>query len=45
MFEFIKSGNFKRDIELTKKINKNVKSFDDWVKENKDKFIQTYADK
>ena len=35
MFEFFGSGKMERDVALTKKLNKNLLSFEDWVVKNK----------
>ncbi len=45
MFEFIQTGKFERDIELTKKLNPNVLSFNDWVIKNREKFIEKFSEK
>ena len=37
MFEYFQTGKMVRDIENTKKLNKNVIKYDKWVEQNKDK--------
>jgi hypothetical protein len=39
MFEFYQSQKMERDIELTKSLNKNLLSFDSWLKNNKEFFL------
>ena len=36
MFEYYQTGKMVRDIENTKKLNKNVVTFDQWVEQNKE---------
>ena len=38
MFEYFQSNKMERDIDLTKKLNKNLLSFSDWLVKNKDSF-------
>ena len=38
MFEFYSKCNPNRDIELTRRFNPNMLSFEEWVEKNKDKF-------
>ncbi|CAF0771270.1 unnamed protein product [Brachionus calyciflorus] len=38
MFEYFQTGKMIRDIDLAKKLNKSVLSFDQWVEQNKDFF-------
>ena len=45
MFEFIKTGKFERDIELTKKLNPKALNFNDWVIKNKTRFLERFAEK
>ena len=40
MFEFYKIGNPERDIALTRTLNPNALSFQQWVETNKEKFNQ-----
>ena len=35
MFEFYQTGKQHRDLSLTKELNKNVLSFNDWIAKNK----------
>lgn len=39
MFEFIRGGHLKRDIELTRKLNKDALNYNDWVVANKDEIL------
>ena len=39
MFEFFQSGHMKRDIALTKNVNKKLHSFETWILENKNRII------
>ena len=39
MFEFFQSGKMQRDLELSKKLNKNVLTFEAWVVKNKTKLL------
>jgi len=40
MFEYFQTGKMQRDIELTKKLNPSLASFNDWLVKNKEKFAQ-----
>ena len=42
MFEYFQTGKMVRDIELAKKLNKNLVTFDQWVKQNKDEIIKSF---
>jgi uncharacterized protein YbjT (DUF2867 family) len=39
MFEFFQSGKMQRDLEFSKKLNKNVLTFEAWVVKNKTKLL------
>lgn len=39
MFEFFQSGKMIRDLESSKKLNKNILTFDAWVVKNKEKLL------
>ena len=39
MFDFYAHGNPQQNIALTKQLNPNVSSFQEWVDANKDKFF------
>jgi uncharacterized protein YbjT (DUF2867 family) len=40
MFEYYQTGKMFRDIELSKKLNKNLLSFEDWVIKNKERLMK-----
>lgn len=42
MFEYFQSGKMFRDIALSKSINKNLHSFEDWVIKNKDLLLKHF---
>lgn len=42
MCEYFQSGKIRRDIELTKKLNPNLSSFNDWLVKNKDNFAHIF---
>lgn len=45
MFEYFKTGKFFRDVALTKRINKNVLNFNDWVSLNRQELLVALSTK
>jgi uncharacterized protein YbjT (DUF2867 family) len=42
MFEYFQTGKMVRDVENTKKLNKNVVTFEQWVEQNKEEISKSF---
>ena len=42
MFEYYQTGKMKRDIELSKRLNKNLLNFEGWIIKNKEHLVAQF---